>query len=102
MNVLTPEQVLDLPMEKNDSGADTIRGYLVNLLAEVWEHQEGFSGKRPFGNGGWEYDLYLPLIKADVIHGALDDDGYFDHCDDRAGDAVIAAAIQALGEAVQA
>ncbi len=94
----TPQQVLDCPMEPNDSGADTIRGYLVALLATLWREEEGFSGKRPFGNSDWPCDLYLPLVKAGFITGRLDEDGYLEDFDSRAGDALIASAIKALGE----
>jgi hypothetical protein len=41
---------------------DTVRDYLKGLLQNLWIEGEGFSGKRPFGNSGWEYDLYQPLI----------------------------------------
>ncbi len=84
--------VLDLPMQPNDARATTVREYLVALLAEVWTEKEGFSGKRPFGNSGWEYDLYLPLLKAGLVDGALDEDGYIDHMDDDAAERLIAAA----------
>jgi hypothetical protein len=98
-NTPTPQQILDLPMEDNDSGADTVRGYLVALLAEVWEHTEGFSGKRPFGNSGWDWDLMIPLVKAGYITGKFDEGGCLDDCDDNAGQKLIAAAILALGTA---
>lgn len=54
---MTGEEILDLPMAENDSGADTIRGYLKALLHKLWDEDEGFSGKRPFGNSGWYRDL---------------------------------------------
>lgn len=54
----------------------TVRDYLRVLLTTLWSEQEEFSGKRPFGNSGWEYDLYAPLIKAGHIEGSLDEDGY--------------------------
>jgi hypothetical protein len=95
----TPRQVLDCPMEPNDSGADIIRGYLIALLVELWAKEEKFSGKRPFGNSGWPWDLYLPLVKAGFITGSLDEDGYLDDFDDGAGDELISGAIRALGEA---
>lgn len=95
----TPQQVLDCPMEPNDSGADTIRGYLVALLATLWREEEGFSGKRPFGNSGWPWDLFVPLVKAGLLTGKLDEDGCLDDCDWRAGDEMITQAIQALGGA---
>lgn len=56
----------------------TVRDYLRELLMTLWNEQEGFSGKRPFGNSGWEYDLYTPLIKAGFIEGKLDSNGCVD------------------------
>lgn len=53
--------ILRLPMQPNDSGAITIGGYLQALLARLWTDGEGFSGKRPFGNSGWEDDLLEAL-----------------------------------------
>lgn len=95
MPKLTPAQVLALPMRPNDSGADTIRGYLVRL-------GDGFSGKRPFGNSSWGFDLYRPLIAANAIGGTLDpDEGFIEDLPDEArreGVALIAAAVRALAE----
>jgi hypothetical protein len=88
--------VLNLPMQPNDADATTVRGYLVKLLTELWEHQEGFSGKRPFGNSGWAYDLYLPLLAAGLVTGTLDEDGYIDQIDDLEADRLIADAISQL------
>lgn len=64
--------VLDLPMGDNDANAATIRGYLKALLTKLWDEGEGFSGKRPFGNSGWERDLYFPLVKAKCVEGKLE------------------------------
>jgi hypothetical protein len=77
-------------------GRVTIGGYLIKLLETLWEEGEGFSGKRPFGNSGWERDLYKPLIAAGVIRGELDEDGYIERVDDSAGAKAIFAAIAAL------
>lgn len=93
---IEPRIILDTPMSDNDSGAITIRGYLVALLAAVWTEGEGFSGKRPFGNSGWHWDLYGALVKAGHITGRFDEDGYVEDADGRAGDDLIAAAIKAL------
>lgn len=61
----------------SDAGADlTVREYLRMLLMAVWNEGEGFSGKRPFGNSGWENDIYAPLVKAGFIDGTLDQYGY--------------------------
>lgn len=93
----TPAQVLALPLDPgNDSGAETVRGYLVTLLAEVWRWKEGFGGKRPFGNSGWAHDLYVPLVKAGFIAGSYDEDGYVEEVDTDAGDQLIAEAIESL------
>jgi hypothetical protein len=88
--------ILALPMRGNDAGAETVREYLKALLRELWREGEGFSGKRPFGNSGWECDLYEPLIQAGAIGGAFDDDGNIEHVDETAARAAIAAAIEAL------
>jgi hypothetical protein len=81
---MTPDQVrtiLRLPMMKNDSGATTVGGYLQKLLVTLWIEQEGFSGKRPFGNSGWDYDLMKALADGGFIKGEIDEDGYF-YCSD--------------------
>ena len=54
-------------MGENDSGEATIGGYLAALLEMVWEEGEGFDGKRPFGNSGWEWDLHRPLAEANLV-----------------------------------
>lgn len=94
----TGTDILNLPMnpEQNDAGATTIRIYLKKLLSTLWAEGEGFSGKRPFGNSGWDYDLYPPLITAGLIKGTLDRDGGIDTFDEEAGRKLIAQAIEAL------
>lgn len=52
----------------------TIREYLKQLLLMLWEHQEGFSGKRPFGNNDWEFDLIKPLVVAGYVEGNIVDE----------------------------
>jgi len=95
----TDAQVLALPMpQPNDAGAATVRDYLVKLLVELWHQDEMFSGKRPFGNSGCQYYLYLPLIVAGFVPGVLDEDGYIDNVDDKRADAMIISAIRSLGE----
>lgn len=66
----------------SDAGKNlTIAEYLKTLLETLWKEQEGFSGKRPFGNSGWEYDLYMPLIKYGYVDGKIDGDGYIEDFD---------------------
>lgn len=63
-DVMKLDNALCLALPKNDAGAETVRGYLYALLEAVWEEEEGFSGKRPFGNSGWKRDVIGPLVKA--------------------------------------
>lgn len=90
MSATTAEQVLACPLPDNDAGAATVRDYLVSLVAKVWEENEGFSGKRPFGNSGWSWDLYIPLVEAGLVAGTVED------FDESAADGLIANAIEAL------
>ena len=98
------QAVLGCPMDENDSGADTVRGYLKALLTTLWEEGEGFSGKRPFGNSGWDDDLAKALVKQKIIKGRIltemEDgeiiDEYLDDYDDKQLAKVIFEAIEAL------
>lgn len=97
--MMSAEQVLALPMDPdhNDSPrATTIREYLVDLLAELWQEQDEFSGKRPFGNSDWPNNLIYPLVTAQVIEGGPDEWGELSADTLRHGRRVIALAIDAL------
>ena len=50
--------ILDIEMQPNDAGAKTIGEYLIALARNVWIEGEGFSGKRPFGNSGWQWEVF--------------------------------------------
>lgn len=96
---MTPRELLDLPLPQNDAGATTIRGYLVTLLSAVWEQEQGFNGKRPFGNSGWQTDVYIPMMRAGLISGRMDEDDYYVmEMDNRAGCDLMLAAIEALAD----
>lgn len=97
---MTGAEVLNLPMTHNDAKAKTVKEYLLALLMELWSRGESFSGKRPFGNSGWEDDLYKPLVAAGAVAGKLDDEGYVESVDDDAAGALIVAAIESLGSPV--
>lgn len=79
---MTGTEILAIKMGPNDAEASTVKEYLVKLLEVLWEEGGGFSGKRPFGNSGWEYELYSALENA----GAQSDDDthqmIFDAIDD--------------------
>jgi len=68
---------------------DTLKNYLKTLLVTLWQEAEGFSGKRPFGNSDWQYDVYAPLIKAGFLEGSLDSDGYVEELDHAKADEFI-------------
>ncbi len=45
-----------------DAGSQiTVRDYFMALLLGVWEEEEGFNGKRPFGNSGWQHEVINAL-----------------------------------------
>lgn len=90
------KQVLDVPMQENDAKAATVRDYLKTLLLALWKEGECFSGKRPFGNSGWEYEVYLALVKARVVAGKTGENDDLEDVDERAAGRAISAAIAAL------
>lgn len=95
----TPQEILALPMLENDGAAATIGQYFASLLHTLWIENEGFSGKRPFGNSGWEADVEKALIKAEAIEGSLDEDGWINDCDSPAADKIIRDTIRFLFKA---
>lgn len=81
MSKITPEKALDLSFYCGDLDSTlTIREYFKALLTALWEKEESFSGKYPFGNSGWQYALQLPLVRAGAIKGEIlrddEDDDY--------------------------
>lgn len=94
---MTSAEVLDLEFKCGDLRKTlTIREYLKELLRELWSEGEGFSGKRPFGNSGWQYDLYQALVANKAIEGSFDPDGYLEEFDRAAAREMIAGAIKQL------
>lgn len=75
---------LDVRFDSDAGDNLSVREYLRTLLIHLWDQGESFSGKRPFGNSGWEQDLYAPLVKAGFIAGVVDEDG-FAELDDEQG-----------------
>lgn len=95
MTTMDSEQILDLPMEDNDAKASTVKDYLIALLIRLIEENEGFDGKRPFGNSGWDWDLYAPLLTAGLVDGKFDTDGFIEDIDEKAAKKLI---LRAIGE----
>lgn len=90
---------LSLNVETNRYGREpiTLRAYLKELLVTVWKKEEGFSGKRPFGYSGWQYELAGAMMKAGVEGiGSLDNAGDVETVDHKAFDALIYSCIDAL------
>lgn len=71
--MLTYEEILDIEFENMRRDKITIRDYLKELLVTLWEEGESFSGKRPFGDSGWEYEIFGALVDNKVIHGTNED-----------------------------
>ncbi len=93
----TPVWALDNVRFDSDAGENlTCREYLCELLALVWEQEQGFNGKRPFGNSGWQHDMLCALSEAGCIKGTKDDWGIVP--DDKNGDAFVFQMIGAMSE----
>jgi hypothetical protein len=93
-----PREILDLPLPPNDAGAETIREYLQVLLSTLWVEEAQFNPSRPFGNSGWQYDIYVPLVGAGLCHGAIDADGELNDFSPSEADKLIVLAIESLME----
>jgi len=82
--------VSHLEMDENDAEAASIGIYLKLLLLKVWEEDECFSGKRPFGNSGWKWDVYQAMVKGGAIDGKLDEEGFLEEVNEEKADKIIA------------
>ena len=88
--------VLSLPLDSRGrdlSGAKTVGGYLRVLLETLWEEGMNFNPKRPLGTTGWQHDLSIALVRAAVVEGTIDEDGFCTEYDYDACDKIIAEAI---------
>lgn len=64
------ERALAAPMLGDFS---TVHDYFGALLVALWVQGESFSGKRPFGNSGWDLDVMFALIQAGCWSGTITD-----------------------------
>ena len=87
--------ILDVKMYMNDAGAKNIREYLKALLHKVWDEEECFSGKHPFGNSSWQYDVHYALAKANLITSDFIEDELMSYDRDTANKLILEA-IEAL------
>lgn len=93
------KEALDVRFD-SDAGDDlTVRQWLRELLMLVWIEDESFDGRRPWGNSGWENDIYRPLVKAGFIAGAVHESGRVEVDDVNAAAAFVSDLILAAFEA---
>lgn len=67
-------KALSIKFSCNAGDDITIKDYMFKILDAFWYEQESFSGKRPLGDSGWQYDLYYPLIKEGLVEGKIDEE----------------------------
>ena len=68
-------EALEVRFDSDAGDNITVRDYLRILLSTLWSEKEGFSGKRPFGNSSWDFELCEPLVKGGFIPGTFNEDG---------------------------
>ena len=92
----TPLWALDNVRFSSDAGGDlTCREYLCELLGTLWNKESGFDGKRPFGNSGWQHDMYDALVESKCIKRRRTEYGLVP--DEKAGRKFVFAMIDAMG-----
>jgi NAD+ synthase len=81
------EEILNYRFESVDLRKTlSIKDFLKKLLITLFEEKECFDGKKPFGNSGWEYDIYKALVLGGVIQGEIDSDGYVKNINEEEAD----------------
>lgn len=71
---MTNKEMLDYNYKFPDCKAKSLREYFHTLLYTLWCEGEEFSGKRPFGNSGWDYAIYSALVDMGAVAGEWDKD----------------------------
>lgn len=67
------EKALNCIIPNCDLGENiTVRFFLYQLIRTLWREEEGFSGKRPFGNSCWQIQVHYALIQNGFINGQPD------------------------------
>jgi hypothetical protein len=60
MKKITGKNILNVRMQDNDAGVETIGDYLQTLLLDLWIKSEVVNSKRPFGNSSWNTNYMQP------------------------------------------
>nr|VFK58262.1 MAG: hypothetical protein BECKUNK1418G_GA0071005_100268 [Candidatus Kentron sp. UNK]VFK68341.1 MAG: hypothetical protein BECKUNK1418H_GA0071006_100168 [Candidatus Kentron sp. UNK] len=67
------KNALDIRFECFDLGEElTVREWLKTLLRTLWEEDEGFNSKYPFGSDGWKSEIAELLIDNGYMAGYLE------------------------------
>ena len=90
------EDVLNFVHSQWDLGECSIRHYLVELAKQCWIQEDGFGGKRPFGNSGWKLDVCFALAEGGFVTGTKDEDGYWEDVDMEKAEAIILACLNKI------
>ena len=61
----TVEEIGGLKIE----GGATMKEFLRDILLDLWDQEEMFDPKRPWGESNWKFDLYIPLVNAGFVDG---------------------------------
>ena len=92
------DAVLAFKYDKWDLGECSIRHYLVELGKRCWDEGDAFSGKRPFGNSGWSWDVYAALVSGGFVQGRVSEDGVLMDLDEIGAERVVARCFERLRE----
>lgn len=92
---ITSAEVLAVSIDSDD--ADTVGEYFGAALAALWDGDDSIGQKRVFGDSGWRYTILEGMVKADLVTGVFDADGYLDTVDQSAADRLLHKAFQAFG-----
>lgn len=103
---MTAAEVLALPLKDAVTTrlgrAGSVRQYLALTLATLWDEGDSFSGKRPLGDSDWVWPIYEALVRAHLVRGTFDDEGYLSDFPDRnKADRLVRAAILSMGSGLQ-
>lgn len=60
----------------------TVREFFNELLQKLWDEQDGFNGKRPFGNSCWSFPIMDALGKAGAYPTTVTPSEWEDEPDD--------------------
>lgn len=87
--------IFDVPMTYGGE-EKTIGDFFRECLVQLWLENEGFSGKRPLGDSGWDWEIYEALAWAGLIGAEFDEFGEMESCDEQMANDLIFKALENL------